>query len=355
MSTGILSRRLPRRKKKRSSRLKSGCRRKPAQLEAAHRDRSAPGNGRASGEKEESRTALRLARPARPVAESRKPARRARVADPPAPHRAPEEEELRRKRAQLDTLEAELARKELRLANLRAEMLPFESRYVRKVGVRSARLDEIEAQIAEFHARCHPGDAALLEAAHCARERAKRSRAALRRHFSAAGFDPPAALKQLYRVVARCVHPDFGENPLDREVRERLMSHANHAYQRGDERRLRGILTEYQFRPEGVNGEGTPTELVRVIRRIALIHGRLEEIEQETGETRSSELYRFKARTEAAAKRGRDLLAEAAAAFNARIAGARLKLRNLAAEPAGRAARADSGPGAAFARGCAAE
>jgi hypothetical protein len=245
--------------------------------------------------------------------------------------RTPEEKELSRKHAQLRVLEAELARRELQLANLRADVLLFEERYIRKIGVRWARLDEIEAIIAEAEARRQPGNPAARQAADRARERAERSRTAVLRQTSANGFDPPEALKRLYRAVARRVHPDFGEDPLDRQVRERLMAHANRAYERSDERRLRGILAEYEFGPEAVRGEGTPLELVRVIRKIALVRGRLTEIEQETEQTRNSDLYRFKTRAEAAARQGRDLFAEVAAAVTARIASARQKLRGVLA------------------------
>jgi hypothetical protein len=267
-------------------------------------------------------------------------ARQARVpANPtalPEPRPAPEESELRRKRSELTILQAELTRRELRFANLRANLLPFEARYVRRIGVRCARLDEVEARIAEIEAGRDRGNSAAQDAARRARARADQSRAAVLRQTSAKASDPPTAVKRLYRAVARRVHPDFGEDPEDRELRERLMAHANRAYERSDERRLRGILNEYEFHPEGVKGDGTPVELVRVIRGIALLRGRLEEIEEETKETRSSDLYRFKQRVEAAAKQGRNLLAEVAAAVDARIAAARRKLKHLSVAVAAR-------------------
>lgn len=233
-------------------------------------------------------------------------------------------------------LQAELTRRELRLANLRADLLPFEARYIRRIGIRCARLDEVEARIAETEARRDPRNSSAQDAARRARTRADQSRAAVLRHTSAGASDPPTAVKRLYRAVARRVHPDFGEDPDDRELRERLMAHANRAYERADERRLRGILNEYEFRPEGVKGDGTPIELVRVIRGIALVRGRLGEIEEEAKETRSSDLYRFKQRVEAAAKQGRNLLAEVAAAVDARIAAARRKLKHLSVAVAAR-------------------
>jgi hypothetical protein len=260
--------------------------------------------------------------------------------------------------------EGELARQELRLANLRADMLPFEERYYRRIGMRCARLDKLEAEIAAIEAQLHREDAAAQEWARRARERAEESRQALRRKLSGNGARPPAALKRLYRAVARRVHPDFGEDSTDRDLRARLMAHANRAYQRCDERRLRAIVSEYEFAPEVVRGEGTPLELVRVIRKIALVRGRLGEIAEEVERTRSSDLYRFKARVESGAKRGRDLFAEVVATVNARIAKARQKRNRLAAVAKAAADRApvrpeserpETAPAPGFAQGCAAE
>lgn len=346
MSTGVSTRRLPRRKKSRLlPRQKQARRLKPAQDPARERGLpAAPAGESGAPGKRHAQPAIRLARSDRPAispepaveAPRPKPQVSAKASEPHAARRAPEEEELKRKRSQLRWLEGELTRHEQHLANLRADLLPFEKRYVRRIGIRCARLDEIEAQIAEFEARHRPADAAAQQAARRARLRAQRSRAEVLRHVSPEGFDPPTPLRRLYRAVARQVHPDFGEDEEDRKVRERLMAHANRAYRRSDERRLRGILDEYEFRPEGIRGDGTPLELVRVIRKIALIRGRLAEIAEETERTRTSELSRFKARVEAAAKQGRDLLAEAAAAVSARIAMARRKLKHLSAQAAAR-------------------
>ena len=365
MSTGGPSRRSPRRGKGRVARPKKHRRLKPGPQEAFLQRLLGPGRVEVQPETNaQAESGILLAPPVQPGSEpGQSPSRAKPAGDPPAGPLTPEQKELRRKRAQLAVFEGELTRQELRLANLRADMLPFEERYYRRIGMRCARLDQIEAEIAEIEARLHREDAAAQEWARRARERAEESRAAVRRKMSEPGAKPPTALKRLYRAVARRVHPDFGEDPTDRDLRARLMAHANRAYQRCDERRLRAIVSEYEFGPEVVRGEGTPLELVRVIRKIALVRGRLGEIVDEMEQTRSSDLFRFKARVECGAKQGRDLFAEVVAAVNARIAKARQKRNHLAAAakadahaPEGiEAERPVSARAAGFARGCAAE
>jgi hypothetical protein len=363
VSTGGSSRRSPRRKKGRDVRPKHR-RLKPGRGEAYRWELPALGSGKAPSETSHEETAAILLAPgAQPHGEPNEATSREKPSAPPARRQSPEEKELRRKSSQLAVLEGELARQELRLANLRAEMLPFEARYYRKIGIRCARLDQLEAEIAEMEARLNPERQGAQAYARRARERAEQSRAAVRRKLSEGGFNPPAALKRLYRAVARRVHPDFGEDSTDRDLRARLMAHANRAYRRCDERRLRAIVSEYEFGPEVVRGEGTPLSLVRVIRKIALVRGRLSEIDDELEQTRTSDLCRFKTRVETSEKKGRDLFAEVASAVNDSIAKARQKRRNLVAAARAAAASEREAPGessekaraAGFARGCAAE
>ena len=197
MSTGGSSRRSPRRKRghlarSKQRRLKAGSRGAyPFGLPEL-------GSGEAPQEKiEEAAAAILPARPAEPGSERAEPPGRKKAPEPPAARLTPEEKELRRKRAQLTVLEGELTRQELRLANLRADMLPFEARYYRRIGIRCARLDQLEAEIAEIEASLNPENQGAQVSARRARQRAERSREAVRRKMSEGGFHPPAGLKRL--------------------------------------------------------------------------------------------------------------------------------------------------------------
>ena len=89
---------------------------------------------------------------------------------------SPEDEELRRKQAELEDLQSELAESELELATLRSELIAFERRYLEVVGSRYAELDSLEAQIAEAVARSRPADTTARQTAESARTRIRRKR-----------------------------------------------------------------------------------------------------------------------------------------------------------------------------------
>src|SRR5580692_11089481 len=86
----------------------------------------------------------------------------------------PEEEEILRKREELATIRAALAERELELVDLRRQLAAFEGRYLRRVGVLYAELDEWEARISELRARLEPS-AAAKEQAEQAREQARQT------------------------------------------------------------------------------------------------------------------------------------------------------------------------------------
>jgi len=119
---------------------------------------------------------------------------------------------LAKKRAELAPLAAILAQRELELATLQVELREFEARYLRIVGVRYTKLDEIEAQIAETIAKLNPKDKDARKRAEQARSQAEESAQATESAVSAAEptrkFAPSEALKKLYRDLAKLVRPD---------------------------------------------------------------------------------------------------------------------------------------------------
>lgn len=243
----------------------------------------------------------------------------------------PEDQELARKRQEQAAIETELADCELRAANLRAELGAFERQYLHFVGSRYAELDELNAQVAEQIAGSQPANERAQQAAHDARARAATTKSSAGEKAASAPkpFHASAELKRLYRDVARRIHPDLTSDRDDRAKRQQLMAQANEAYERGDEASLRKVLTEYEFSPEAVTGDGAGADLIRVIRRISQARSRLSEIEAELQELLRSDLHQLKARVDQAGQHGRDVLAEIMAKVDEQVAQAKRRLENL--------------------------
>jgi hypothetical protein len=235
---------------------------------------------------------------------------------------------------ELEDIEKELVEKELQLTGLRAELTYFEKLYLRTVGVLYAELDEIQARIAELNACRNPSNVDAQDAARKARRRATESHSnidgiALQ---VAKSFRPSPELKNLYREVARRMHPDLATNEADRVRRQGFMAQANRAYEEGDEARLKTILEEYESSPDTVVGEGIGAELVRVIRKIAQARRRLSDIGEELKLIMQLELAELKNRVEEGRSQGHDILAEMAKAVRLRIDKARSELTKLSKE-----------------------
>lgn len=249
-----------------------------------------------------------------------------------ARHLTPEEEELKRKQVELQDLQSELADRELELANLRGELVDFERRYTHEVGHLYAQLDDLEAQIADAEFRRKPSDDSARKNAEKARTRAQESAQAV----DDAGqdtpdrrFEPSERLTKLYREAARKLHPDLTTDPKEKARRKKVMVEINKAYEECDEDRIRQILDEWQVSPDHVEGEDTASELVRVIRTIALVQKRFAAIKDEIEVLRQGELSQLKSQVEEATAAGRDLLAEMAVRVNERVDEAKTRLEAL--------------------------
>jgi hypothetical protein len=250
---------------------------------------------------------------------------------------SPEQRELEAKRVELAELETQLSLRELELTTLQAELRAFEARYLRVVGWKFAQRDELEAQIAEAVARRRPHDSSANLEAKESRARAAQSAEAADRasslHVNEA-FRPTDDLKQLYREIAKLVHPDLTTDHRERERRTRIMTAANRAFADGDQKELERILEEWETSPEFVEGEGVGAELVRTIRKIHQANQRLAQIQREFGDLNGTDLYALKEQFDIAHDAGRDLLAEMASQLDAEITELRERLDLLEKEAA---------------------
>ena len=250
-----------------------------------------------------------------------------------AAHQSPEARELEKKRAELASLESRLAEAELDLADLQGSLRAFEQRYLRTVGIHYAELDEIEAQIAELQAAQRPGDTEAAQHRDEARTRARESAESIGEAPASdeapQAFEPSPELKDLYRRIAKAIHPDLSTDPKERQRRQKLMAQANRAYQEGDADRLAQILHDWQDSPDSVQGEGPGAELIRTIRKIAQAESRIAAIEQEMETVVASDLHDLMATVAQAVEEGRDLLQEMASEVRSQVAAAKARLLRL--------------------------
>jgi len=245
--------------------------------------------------------------------------------------RRPEDAELARKLEELAELRGRLADLELQLLTLKLEVEEFEKLYHSNVGPLYAELDEVEALIAERLAELRPLDTEAAEGATDARKRADESRRVA--DESARALPSPVErsqrLKDLYRTAAKQLHPDLAQDERDRIIRERLMTEANLAYEKGDEAKLEAILEEYQSSPDTVVGSDVGAELVRTIRRISLAQANIRRIEAEIGTLRESEIHKLKTTVEEERQRNRDVVGELAENLRRKIRSRREHLQSL--------------------------
>lgn len=238
--------------------------------------------------------------------------------------KTPEEIELGLKRCELANVQCQLAEQENVFFALRSEIRTFEQRYEQILGGRIGELEDLEWQLNGLLGR---GDE--MPAGETIRSEENFSQ--FRHRTDLLDDDgeperhaPQKSLKNLYREVAKAIHPDLAADEEERLRRQELMSVANHAYDVGDRKTLEDILCDWEQGPELISGMDVAMELVRVIRQIARarqnIHAALLQIE----ELKQTDIYRFKLRVDEAQADGIDLLAEMAATVDLDI----IKIKN---------------------------
>jgi hypothetical protein len=213
---------------------------------------------------------------------------------------SPEEQALQQKLAELADLNVRLAERERELSVFQAELQTFKQLYLQMVGIRIQELQRIQAQIEEY--------SALLPDP---------------------SLQPSSDLKQIYRQLAKSIHPDFANDPEERERRETLMAEVNKAYEREDLARLRALLEDWSHCPESICGEDLSAELKRTELRIAQSQQRLTNIERQILTLEQTDEHQLQVRAKQAEAAGRDHLSEKAQMLDLKIQAAQRKLNDL--------------------------
>jgi hypothetical protein len=272
--------------------------------------------------------------------------------------RLPEEIELEQKRAELRLLSEQHAAARSALQQVRDEIERFERLYDQSLGRRIAELERIEAEIDRLTGYSsqggRPGENVSAGASARSSE-ASQGAAGRAWHGSAeeacggsrnkgganfregAGAAPKGStgraedrdIRDLYREVAKAIHPDLAASDHQGVDRHELMSRANRAYAQQDRRALHEILRHWQRSPGTVDGVGIAAELIRVIRQIAQERQEMQACQAQLAELKGSYVCRFKLRVDSSLAQGTDLFAEMVAAADRNISRALQRLAAL--------------------------
>lgn len=235
------------------------------------------------------------------------------------------------RQARFEALCKELAEKELDLATLESELAFFERTYARRVGYLYAELDQLEAEIARELYRLYP-DPEHQTGYEAAEQKARTNQQAVDEKLTGKEQKPPPPseeLRNLFRKVAKTIHPDLATDEEDRGFRTRLMARANAAYKRNDKAALEQILEEWENRGAPPVETSPQVHGDLLDRQIAQVQARIREIEAQIAGLKESDLYQLMRRVEQAEERGQDLLGEMAANIQTRINGARELIKGL--------------------------
>jgi hypothetical protein len=251
-----------------------------------------------------------------------------------------EKKELGKKREELETLKKRLSRMERALSKLRLELGTLRKIYSEILDPRIRELDSLKGNLSKS-----PGSRRIngtgSGASHAGpfshhRER-EYTENPIRSDSPDIDDNPSGSFKDLYRKVAKAVHPDLSTNEEERKWRQKLMADANNAYTRKDYESLRSILRQWQNGPQAREGEDISVELSLVLRTITWTWERIRVVECEIEEMKDSDLYRLLVKVEEAQYEGVDLLAEMAKKIDMDIASIRIRMRGVSPDDEGNA------------------
>jgi hypothetical protein len=226
--------------------------------------------------------------------------------DPPTAAQA-EEQWLEERVA---VLEAAWMDAEIALETLRVEMDNFALVHHQRLGPVYARLDELDALIAEALA-ARTGDPEDIRRAYEAR-RVVEPMPDLDAYFAARdgeqpppppAFDdgprrirPSREVQRRYRDLARRAHPDLVTDPAEKERRGAFIARVNAAYAAGDLTELEALAAEWQAGPDGAPAAGAPDRIGWLRRRLEWLAARIERLaeqHEELARTPIGELLRL--------------------------------------------------------------
>jgi hypothetical protein len=267
---------------------------------------------------------------------------------------SPEEFELARWLARVETLRGRVADLRTELETLRAVLGRFETEYHARVGIRFVELDRVRLQIAEYEGRlARLAAEAAADPERIARdidedlaarraeidaeeEEIRRFQRAYREDQAVPAPDTEDAeeLRRLYRALAKRHHPDLARTDDERRRREAIMLRVNAAYHARDLVALRALAQEVEIEDPAFALRPIRERLGWAMREVERLDTLLAELAEELTAARRSETHRLWLRQEAGEgvvealeadlgeelARGRERLAELAELFRRVVA-----------------------------------
>ncbi|WP_217368171.1 rhodanese-like domain-containing protein [Kitasatospora sp. MMS16-BH015] len=210
-------------------------------------------------------------------------------AETPAPWTDPERQQLEELVAATELAWLTL---DVEVETLRVEIDNFALVHHELLGPLYARLDELDALIAEAVAAAS-GDPEDLRRAEEARrlvadqpelDALRDAVAAAEAEAAAEPAEPPTAgrrvrpdreAQRVYRELARRAHPDLSTDPAEQERRSAFIARVNEAYAAGDSGRLTELAEEWRTAPESAPDLGSPDRLGWLRDRLEWLRGRI--------------------------------------------------------------------------------
>ncbi len=243
---------------------------------------------------------------------------------------AREDSKIVDKRAELESLKKHLARMERILSRLRVEIITLRKMYVEILEPRIRELDDLNRGLANQCelGKCEPaageGSQGTLFPDDGDKENPDMP---IQNHGSTPSSCSSRNFKDLYRKVAKAIHPDLSTNEEERKWRQKMMAEANNAYAKKDCESLWAILRQWESAPRPDGGIDIAAEIFLLRHKISWVKKRIRVVENEIDKMKKSDLYSLLMKIEEAQYEGIDLLAEMAKKMDSDIETARRRLR----------------------------
>jgi hypothetical protein len=245
-----------------------------------------------------------------------------------------EEKELEKKREELANLKKRLVQQQRVMARFQGEIADFKKIYAEALAPRIKELDALKRRLSEVRGEDQMTDQVGARSGErfsfTSDEEAERNETGPTSDRE--NSDSVPNIKELYRKVAKSIHPDLSTDEEERKWRQKLMAEANSAYAKEDGESLHAILRQWENSPESCKGRGFAAELMHISRKIFSIREKLCALEDEIESLMNSDIYRLMTRIEEARYEGIDLLAEMKSKIDEDIAFARKELRKTGRE-----------------------